>query len=733
MAQTGCFHLRISLCEFLLFSWHLALTKTGRYKNGRQLSCQYKCLSGYHKTMQSRWSDSEAEALTAQYAAQGVGQDLALRVYTSRLLGQDPKLVLHGGGNTSVKTRAIDLSGDETDVLCVKGSGWDMGNIEPQGLPAVRMAPLLKLRSRATLSDEDMVRHQRAYLLDPGAPNPSVETLLHAFLPHKFIDHTHSTAVLSLADQPNSPELCAEIYGRRMGQVPYIMPGFALSKKAADVYEQDPSVEGLILLKHGIFTFGDTAREAYDRMIEMVSLAEARLGQNRKSVFTPAALPVKSAALASVAPILRGACAAGEGDDWRRMILDFRTSPAILNYVNGAEVARYAAQGVVTPDHTIRTKNIPLIAPVAADGGVDAFRAAARTAAARFIADYQAYFTRNNAHQATPKKALDPLPRVILAPGLGLFGLGRNKKDAAIAADIAENTVATITDAEAIGRFEALPEADLFDMEYWSLEQAKLGASKEKPLAGQIAVVTGGAGAIGAATARLLKENGAEVAVLDLDGEAAARTAKTIGGGTLGLACDVTDIASIKAAFDRVVETFGGVDILVSNAGAAWQGKIGAVDEAVLRQSFELNFFAHQRVAQVAVGIMLAQGTGGCLLFNVSKQAINPGPDFGPYGLPKAATLFLSRQYAVDYGAQGIRSNAVNADRIRSGVLTPEMIAQRSAARGLSEKDYMGGNLLGREVTAEDVAQAFLHQVLSLKSTANVTTVDGGNIAAALR
>ncbi len=680
--------------------------------------------------MQSRWNDGEAEMLCAAYAAKGISKDLALRVYTSRLLGQDASLVLHGGGNTSVKTRTLDLSGEETDVLCVKGSGWDMGNIEPQGLPAVRMAPLLKLRGRDTLSDEEMVRHQRAYLIDPGSPNPSVETLLHAFLPHKFIDHTHSTAILSIADQPNAAELCAEIFGRRMGLVSYIMPGFALAKKAAEVFEQDPSVEGLILLKHGIFTFGDTAREAYERMTRMVSLAEARLTRDRKPVFAQALLPAEAPLLAAIAPIVRGACGGGENDDWRRMILDFRTSPAILDYVNGAELARYASQGVVTPDHTIRTKNIPLIAPAASGDGA-AFRADIRRASAQFAADYQAYFTRNNAGQNPPKKQLDPLPRVVLVPNLGLFGVGRSKKDAAIAADIAVNTVTTITDAEAIGRFEALPESDLFDMEYWSLEQAKLGASKEKPLAGQVAVVTGGAGAIGAATAKLFKENGAEVAVLDLDGAAAEKVARSLGG--IGLACDVTDLASVPAAFDRVVEAFGGVDILVSNAGAAWQGKIGAVDEAMLRQSFELNFFAHQRVAQAAVGIMLAQGTGGCLLFNVSKQAINPGPDFGPYGLPKAATLFLARQYAVDYGAEGIRSNAVNADRIRSGVLTPEMIAQRSTARGLSEKDYMGGNLLGREVTADDVAQAFLHQALALKTTAGVTTVDGGNIAAALR
>lgn len=674
--------------------------------------------------------------MVTRYAQQGISRDLALRVYTSRLLGQDPLLVLHGGGNTSVKTRAPDLSGDEVDVLCVKGSGWDMSDIEPAGLPAVRLKPLLKLRERDKLSDEDMVRYQRANLLDPGAPNPSVETLLHAFLPHKYVDHTHSTAVLSIADQPNAVVMCAEIYGKRMAIVPYIMPGFDLAKKAGEVFEANPDVEGLVLVKHGIFTFGGSAREAYERMIDMVTRAEERLAKGRKAIFAVAPLPARIASVAEVAPILRGACSQQDAKvdgAWRRLVLDFRTSPRIMNYVNGTEVKRYSQHGVVTPDHTIRTKNIPLIVPAPDAADPAAFRGATRQAAEAFVAAYHDYFKRNNAGRDPAKRELDPLPRVALVPGLGLFGMGRSKKDAAIAADIAENTVLTITDAEAIGRFEALSDSELFEMEYWSLEQAKLGTMAEKPLAGQIVAITGGAGAIGAACAKLFKDNGAEVAVLDLDGEAARAAAKKLGGATLGLACDVTRTDSVSAAFDKVAAHFGGLDILISNAGAAWQGRIGEVDEALLRQSFELNFFAHQRTAQAAVKIMLAQGTGGCLLFNTSKQAINPGPNFGPYGLPKAATLFLSRQYALDYGKDGIRANAVNADRIRSGLLTPAMIAERSKARGLSEHDYMAGNLLGREVTAEDVAQAFLHQALSLKTTADVTTVDGGNIAAALR
>jgi rhamnose utilization protein RhaD (predicted bifunctional aldolase and dehydrogenase)/NAD(P)-dependent dehydrogenase (short-subunit alcohol dehydrogenase family) len=651
-------------------------------------------------------------------------------------LGRDPRLVLHGGGNTSVKTRLADLNGEDVDVLCVKGSGWDMGAIEPAGLPAVRLAPLLKLRAREKLSDEDMVRLQRANLIDPAAPNPSVEALLHAFIPHKFVDHTHSTAVLSLTDQPDGEALCREVFGKRVGYVPYVMPGFGLAKAAADAFDADPSVEGLILVKHGIFSFGADARQAYERMIALVNLAEERLAKQRKPALVSAKLPARPARLADVAPIVRGACSLPDSRSdgaWKRFVLDFRGNDAVMNFVNGAEVARYGQAGVVTPDHNIRIKNRPLVVAAPEDGNLAAFKQQVHDAVASYSETYKDYFARNNARVGGIKTILDASPRVVLVPGVGLFGLGRSKKDAKVAADLAEAAVATITDAEAVGRFDPLPEADLFDVEYWSLEQAKLGGARELPLAGQVVAITGGAGAIGFATARAFAAAGAEVALLDVDATAAQAKAKAIGGAALGLKCDVTDAASVKDAFAQVASAFGGVDIAVSNAGAAWQGRIGEVDEAVLRESFELNFYGHQRVAQAAVKIMLMQGTGGCLLFNVSKQAVNPGPDFGPYGLPKAATLFLVRQYALEYGTEGIRANAVNADRIRSGLLTEEMIASRSKMRGLSEQDYMRGNLLGREVVAEDVAQAFLAQALALKTTADVTTVDGGNIAAALR
>src|SRR4051794_29167768 len=297
--------------------------------------------------MESAWNDSDAEMAVAAY--QNLGRDLALRVYTTRLLGRDPRLVLHGGGNTSVKTRIADLNGDAVEVLCVKGSGWDMGTIEPAGLPAVRLAPLLKLRAREKLSDEEMVRLQRANLIDPAAPNPSVEALLHAFIPHKFVDHTHSTAVLALTDQPDGEALCRQVFGARVGYVPYVMPGFALARAAAQVFDADPSVEGLILIKHGIFSFGADARQAYERMIALVDTAEAWIARNRQRTFAVAKLPGRLARLEQVAPIVRGACApadAGTEGAWKRFVLDFRGSEAVMNFVNGSDVARYGQAGV---------------------------------------------------------------------------------------------------------------------------------------------------------------------------------------------------------------------------------------------------------------------------------------------------------------------------------------------------------------------------------------------------
>ncbi len=667
--------------------------------------------------MKSLWDETAAAEAVARYARAGVAEDLALRTYSARLLGAEPTLVLHGGGNTSVKTRARDVFGDELDVLCVKGSGWDLASIEPAGHPAVRLAPLLRLRDLNRLSDEEMVNAQRANLLDQAAPNPSVETLLHAFIPETFIDHTHASAFLAIADQPDSERLIGEVFGDRVACVPYVMPGFELAGRAADAYRA--GLHGLALVKHGLFSFGASARESYERMIALVSQAEDAIPRRRQAT-RPMHAPVEPAA--NVLPILRGVL----GDRW---IIDLRDGEAARAVVNDERLPDWAARGVATPDHVIRTKDRPLVAP-APIGDLAAWRSRLAAALEAYARDYAAYFERNRGRAAREPIMLDPAPRVVAIPGLGLAGLGRSAAAAAIVGDIAESWAGTLLDAEAVGRFEPIGEADTFDMEYWSLEQAKLGRRVAKRLEGRVAVITGAAGAIGAATARAFAAEGCDLALLDLDGRAVANLAAQLPPEALAIACDVTRPEDVERAFDQICRRFGGMNIVVSNAGAAITGEMASLSDEDLRRSFEVNFFAHQTVAKAAAARFLAQGLGGVLLFNVSKQALNPGVGFGAYGLAKSALLALVRQYALELGPQRVRVNALNPDRIRSGLLTSDMISARAGARGLSEAAYMSGNLLGAEVAADDVAQAFVFAALMEKTTGAVIPVDGGNVAA---
>ena len=381
--------------------------------------------------MDSRWSDIDARRAVDHYAEQGCGPDVALRVYTTRLLGADPKLVLHGGGNTSVKTVAADLLGDEVDVLRVKGSGWDMADIEPPGLPAVRLDPLRRLRRLDALSDEDMVDFERQNLLDSRAPTPSVEALLHAFLPHKFVDHTHSTAVLSLTNQPDGEALCRDLLGDRVGIVPYVMPRVrAREDGGTKCTSRTQEVRGLVLLKHGVFTLGETAREAYEEMIGIVSSVETRLGRGRKRVFAAAPMPSKTMSgvrgRAGPSRRLRHRGRLEAYDGRRRFVLDFRSSSDILAYVNGRELERYSQSGVATPDHTIRTKSWPMLLPAPAAGETKSFEhRRSLDAVATFADRYRDYFRRNASRHSDAKTELDPMPRVVLVPGVGLFGLGR--------------------------------------------------------------------------------------------------------------------------------------------------------------------------------------------------------------------------------------------------------------------------------------------------------------------
>ncbi|HET8936692.1 MAG TPA: bifunctional aldolase/short-chain dehydrogenase [Polyangiales bacterium] len=718
--------------------------------------------------MQSRWSDAEAQSYVERYA-DSCPPDLALRVYTSRLIGRDPSLVLHGGGNTSVKTRLRDDTGKELDVLCVKGSGWDLGDIEPAGLPALRQASLLELRALPALSDEAMVNAQRIRMLDASAPNPSVETLLHAFLPHKFIDHSHADAILALVDQPDSEALCRRLFGDRFGIVPYIMPGFALAKLAAETFEQNPQVEGLLLLKHGLFTFGETARQSYERHIAAVSVAEefARSRGARIEAVSPgewhrsdrsceamagevaqhsaqlAAREVSrelnvaaektegqatpSARYVKLAPVLRGLL----GEHQRRYALQLRTSPQIQRFIARPDLATVSQVGCGTPDHVIRTKRFPLVLELHPErterDQADSIRSQLRA----YREQYRAYVTRQSARKTERIVPLDPDPRVILVEGVGLIAAGPSAAAAGIAADIYEHTIDVIEQAQRIGRYEALPESDIFDMEYWSLEQKKLGAAKARALEGRVVYISGAAHGIGAACARRFANAGAALYLVDRDAQRLAELAQQLRAAHEVL--DLRDENALRSSVARCVAHFGGLDGVVSNAGVAPQSAIAACKTQDLEQSFRINFFAHQWLAAAAVDVMHDQGMGGFLLFNASKAAWNPGPEFGPYAVPKAALVALMKQYALEYGSLGIRANAVNADRIRTHLLDEADIAARARSRGLEPDAYYRANLLGREVTAEDVADAFVYLATAPSTTGSVVTVDGGNIAASPR
>ena len=685
--------------------------------------------------MKNLWNDKDAKKAIKLYSE--ASEDVALRVYTSRLIGAEPALVLHGGGNTSVKSRTKNRLGKEIDVLYVKGSGWDLDTLEPPGLPGVQLDYLKQLRSLPSLSDEAMVNDQRTNLLDASSPNPSVETLLHAFLPHKFVDHSHADAILVIANQPNSEKICKEIYGDELGVVSYIMPGFDLAKAAAEAYEKNPKVKGLVLLNHGLFTFGETAKESYDAHIKAVTQAETYIKNNPRQPLTPArdfSETDDQEILKAIAPVLRGLYREQSGTSW---VVHHRESGVAREFASSKECKKWSQIGTATPDHVIRTKQKPLLLSPKHLNNPERLRSELEAALDKYAQAYHKYFVTNQARKGIEMKELDPLPRVILVAGLGLVTIGKTVKETKIAADLYEHTIEIIQSAFDVGTYAPLPDTDLFDMEYWSLEQAKLGKAQPPLLQGQVAYITGAASGIGLATAHLFAEKGANVFLADLNAKALEKVGKALQqkskAGVTWQAVDLTDEQAVEASFEHVVQTYGGVDILISNAGNAVQGRIGEVDSATLRGSFDLNFFAHQTVAAQAVGLFLKQKTGGNLLFNASKAAFNPGKDFGPYALPKAAVVALVKQYALDYGKEGVRSNAINADRIRTGMFTDDFIMERAKARGLEPEEYFRQNLLGREVLDTDVAEAFLYLALSEKTTGNVFTVDGGNIAASPR
>jgi len=677
--------------------------------------------------LKNSWSVNKARKYIKKYKNLGFSEDLALRVYTTRLLGRNKKLVLHGGGNTSVKTKIKDIDGKKYDVLCVKGSGWDMADIEPEGLPAVKLEPLLSLKNKKYLSDEDMVSYQKKNLINIKSPNPSVETFLHAFLPFKYVDHTHADAILNVTNRPGGLNFCKKIFGDKVSIVPYVMPGFMLSKKVSEIYSINPNINCLILMNHGIFTFADDAKEAYSLMIKYVSQAERAIKKLKVKKIKQIKNFSTKFTVQEIAPIIRGLSSNNKD---QKFIVNYRLNKHLKYFMNGKNVRSYSSKGTATPDHVIRVKPFPLIITPKKNSSIEEFKLTAEKAFNNYRKKYVNYFNVNKNKVKEKKVMLDTSPRVVFVQNIGMFSIGKDLTSAKIAGDLTDTNAKVITSVEETSTYKFIPEKDLFDVEYWTLEQAKIKKQK-KLLEGNVVVITGSTGTIGFETYKIFKSYGAEVILLDYNLERLRDLQSKI--KELCIHCDVRNKKSVKKAFNQICERYGGIDILISNAGTATNGAIGEVDDNILRQSFEDNFFSHQNCASEAIKIMKKQNINGCLLFNISKQSVNPGKNFGPYGLPKSALLSLCKQYAVDYGSYGIRSNGVNADRIRSGLMNDKMIKIRAKARSISTDAYMRGNLLLNEVKAEDVAKAFFHLATSKKTTGAVLAVDGGNIAASLR
>jgi rhamnose utilization protein RhaD (predicted bifunctional aldolase and dehydrogenase)/NAD(P)-dependent dehydrogenase (short-subunit alcohol dehydrogenase family) len=654
--------------------------------------------------MQSLWDDAEATGFTGP---------LAQRVYTSRLLGRDHALVLHGGGNTSVKVRQPDVFGQLEDVLYVKGSGWDLETIEEPGFAPVRLDRVRRLLSLDRLSDTQMVRELRASLVDPSAPTPSVETLLHALLPHTFVDHTHADALLAITNTADGAARVREAYGDLVVVVPYVMPGFDLAREVAARFPKElgPRTIGLVLLNHGVFSFGDTARQSYERMSDLVGRAEASLAAQRAwSLPTGQVRPTPPPNRVELASLRR------QVSDVAGFPTIMRTNrgPQALAFVQRADLAELAGQGPATPDHVIRTKRLPQVGR-----DVDAYQAA-----------YERYFAEHAASSAQRLQMLDPAPRIILDPELGLLSVGQTAQDAAIAADLYQHTIDIVLRATALGGYRALPAADLFAVEYWDLEQAKLRRSSSPPAyAGEIALVTGAASGIGKATAEALLRRGAAVVGLDRN----PRITELFGGRPefLGVECDLRRAEDIERALDAGVAAFGGLDMLVLNAGIFPSSQ--PIDRLSLddwRQVMDVNLDANLVLLSAAYPLLRCAPRTGRVVVIGSKNVPAPGPGAAAYSASKAALNQLARVAALEWGGDGIRVNIVHPNAVfDTGIWTEEVLRSRARSYGLSVDEYRRNNILRVEVTSRDVAEMVAEMCgpLFAKTTAAQVPVDGGN------
>jgi len=699
--------------------------------------------------MKSRWTKAGARDAIERFGEHH-GEDLALRVYTSRLIGSDANLVLHGGGNTSLKATRTTLLGDVVDVLFVKRSGTSLDAIEPRDLPGLDLGGLRRLRGLDRLSDEEMENQLRTHLLDASSPSPSVETLLHAFLTHRFVDHSHADSVLTLTNQPEGEALVREALGERVVVIPYIMPGLPLAKVVAEAVEKQPGVQGAVLLGHGLCSFADDARISYELHIELVDLCEqflARKASSRPLLTARPGSTVRSspeARVAATAPILRGLLAEKTDEEdhpHRRWVMEWRGDPAILEFCSSEEARELVRQGPLTPDHVIWTKAFPLYVDDPHWEEPDRLAERLGRAVLEYRRDYDAYFEAHAKAKAVIPARPDSAPRVVLLPGAGALCFGRSKKEARIAADITEHTLPAKALAQAVGRYQAASPSDLFDVEVWTLERAKLGNSTERSLERQVVFVTGGAGAIGLGVADVCAAAGAHVVLADLDveqaREAAARLETRHGtGSAAGLEVDVTDEASVRDGFDAACVAYGGVDVVVPNAGIALVSPIEELSGDEARRVAEVNYLGVLNTIREAARIFRLQGTGGHVVVNSSKNVFAPGKDFGAYSASKAAAHQIGKIAAIELAPLGVRVNLINADAIfdegdvRSGLwetVGPDRARRRGIDADALPEFYRQRNLLRTRVRARHVGNAVVFFASNATPTTGATLpVDGG-------
>ncbi len=654
--------------------------------------------------MHSLWNDTEA----ATFGTDPLGQ----RVYTSRLLGRNPELVLHGGGNTSVKVTEKDYFGDDVEICYVKGSGWDLATIERAGFAPVRMDALLKMSRLPSMSDEDMVLQQRAAMTNPNAPAASIEAILHAILPFKFVDHSHANAISALTCSKDGEARTRELFGKRVLVLPYVMPGFVLAKQVFEVLQgtdlRKEGIEGIVLMKHGLFTFADNAKSSYEKHIELVTLAEEFLA--KKAGTSPAVAPQAGKpdlmALAKIRQIVSKTRGFPQ-------IARLSTSDAALAYSGLPNIADCGARGPLTPDHSIRTKRIPA---VLGDDHAASIQ--------KFADDYAAYFTRH----ASGQTMLDPAPRFAIWPGQGVVSFGDTLKDARIVADIAESTAATVALAERTGGWAPLTEKEIFDIEYWDLEQAKLRKGPARKVhQGKVALVTGCAAGIGFAIAESLAEQGAQVVGLDIDKDIPSIMAKI---GAIGIVVNLTEDQPVQDAIELTVREFGGIDIVVSNAGIFPKNdNLDVMVQGDWDRTISINLTSHQKLMNKVIPY-LKQGVDGSIIFVGSRNFKAPGPGASAYSCSKAALTQLCRVAALELAPWKIRVNIVHPDAVFDTKLwTPEALAKSAARYNMTVEEYKTKNLMKVEIRSKYIGNmvSAMAGPLFAKVTGAQIPVDGGN------